>query len=142
MDEALRPDPGGIRRLYELIRDHGPAVEASLAFHQIDLRDWRLPSGGPGKLTTRRLIALVGHLGVDSPLWASLHGEGFTHSQLVAMEPMFPGVVHVRHPASEARGQVAKVDVARERAAAYAQQRAEQERAAQARTHDDDGGQQ
>jgi hypothetical protein len=46
LDEAQRADRGGTRRLYQLIREHGPAVEASLAFHGIDLRDWYLPAAG------------------------------------------------------------------------------------------------
>jgi hypothetical protein len=50
-----------------LIRDHGDAVEADLAFRQIDLRDlYRKGSG----MTLRRLHVLVRALPPDAVLWA------------------------------------------------------------------------
>ena len=143
MAEALRVDPGEIVRLYELIRDHRAAVEASLRFVGVDYRHWRMPGGGPSKLTTRLLVDLVDHLGVDSPLWAARFGEGFTHSQLVDMEagrlagPL--GVLHPHHPASEHRAQAARAVQARDRSAYYDRLREQQERAAREREEVSDG---
>lgn len=52
-----------------MIRAHGDAVEASLAFQGIDLRDvYRRGSG----LTLRRLLVLIKALPHDAPLWGSL----------------------------------------------------------------------
>lgn len=53
--------------LARLLRDHGDAVEADLAFRGIDLRDlWRPGSG----LTLRRLHVLVRALPPEALLWA------------------------------------------------------------------------
>ncbi len=55
--------------LARLIRDHGDAVEADLAFRQIDLRDlYRRGSG----LTLRRLLVLVRGLPADAVLWDAM----------------------------------------------------------------------
>lgn len=54
--------------LARLIRDHGDAVEADLAFRGIDVRDlWRHGSG----MTLRRLAVLVFNLPADSATWRS-----------------------------------------------------------------------
>jgi hypothetical protein len=110
-----------------------------LAFHGIDLRDWYLPDGGTSRLTTRRLQTLVDHLGVDSPLWAALYGEGFTHSQLVGMEPTGPGQPHFRHPYSATRQRAQQAQRGAERANHYRAKRAQQE-AAQAQPHEESRG--
>jgi hypothetical protein len=60
---------GGISGLVRLIRDHGDAVEADLAFRGIDFRDlWRRGSG----LTLRRLHVLLLSLPADARLFADL----------------------------------------------------------------------
>lgn len=106
-----------------------------MSFRGWDLRDWRLPGGGPRRLTTRLLLALINHLGPDSPLWAERNGEGFTHSQLVAMEavPLLTGGLHPRHPYSAFRKQQKQAKRAQERAEHYARQKAAQEAALEAR---------
>lgn len=52
-----------------MIRDHGDAVEADLAFRGIDLRDLYRPGSG---LTLRRLNLLVSALPPDALLWGEL----------------------------------------------------------------------
>jgi hypothetical protein len=49
-----------------VIRDHGDAVEADLAFRGIDLRDFYRPGSG---LTPRRLWVLIRRLPGDAALW-------------------------------------------------------------------------
>jgi hypothetical protein len=100
-----------------------------LAFQGIDLRDWYLESGGPSRLTTRRLQALVDNLGVDSPVWAELYGDGYTHSQLVGMEPVPPGRPHFRHPYSESRQRAQQAKHGASRAEHYRRVKADQESA-------------
>jgi hypothetical protein len=100
-----------------------------LAFQGIDLRDWYLDGGGRSRLTTRRLQVLVDHLGVDSPLWAEVYGEGFTHSQLVRMEPVWPGQPHFLHPYSASRQRARQATRGASRAEHYRRKKAEQEAA-------------
>lgn len=53
--------------LSRLLREHGDAVEADLAFRGIDMRDlWRRGSG----LTLRRLMVLIRALPPEAVLWA------------------------------------------------------------------------
>lgn len=101
-----------------------------MAFHQVDLRDHRLAGGGPSRLTTRRLVALIDHLGYDSPLWAEQFGDGFTLSQRLAMEAprmISGGRVHPLHPSSPERAQFTRAARARDRAAHYQRLKARQE---------------
>jgi hypothetical protein len=68
---ALRAEPGKIRELDGLLREHGEAVEASIqAAYHISL-------GGlfDGTLSPRRLIVLIKHLPASSPLAIALHGD-------------------------------------------------------------------
>ncbi len=64
MDPRRRCGAGGILGLARLLREHGEAIEADLArFYGVDLRDlWR------GRLTWRRLLALIRGLPADSAL--------------------------------------------------------------------------
>jgi hypothetical protein len=82
---------------------------------------------------------MVNNLGVDSELWAARFGEGFTHSQLVGMEPIWPGQPHFRHPYSAARQRAQQAQRGAERAAHYRAKRAQQE-AAQVQPHDESRG--
>ncbi len=52
--------------LVRLIRDHGDAIEADLAFRGIDMRDlWRHDSG----MSLRRMAVLISALPHDSLIW-------------------------------------------------------------------------
>src|SRR5690606_27068527 len=62
--------PGKLRFLLSLLRDHGAAVEADLQrFYGIDDRDrWRPDEHGRPRLTLRRLWVLISHLPPESTL--------------------------------------------------------------------------
>jgi hypothetical protein len=85
--------------------------------------------GGPSRLTTRRLMALIDNLGGDSAFFAAAYGEGFTLSQLLTMETprLMGGQVHEMHPRSPARAALTRARRARDRAEHYQRQKALQE---------------
>lgn len=55
-----------------LIREYAAAVEADLAFRQIDFRDYWLPGGGSSRLSLRRLLVLIAGLPYESQLQTAL----------------------------------------------------------------------
>ncbi|CAB0574189.1 hypothetical protein CIP107580_01799 [Corynebacterium diphtheriae] len=84
--------------LLPLVLKHQREVEQDLADIGVDFRDFFLPSGGPSRLTTRRLLTLVdGFSKFSTRFWSAIADRDALSEDTIVLTDIFSSLTGTEH---------------------------------------------